>query len=698
LNSFKIIRRNKICILTNRPILSDTLINFLSFSPKYIPSTNISFYVGLSYINDFIRRLQWFYFFRFKEKNDTRFTHRNTNKWVNSALLPSFIIKLSEDIISIYAKLYRTSESDLTDLLNITDKLNNDNIIIIPADKGNNWVIMDKHNYINEGLSQLSDSRFYNSIPTSRANYTKKHINHYLYYMKHYKYISRAEYRSLMVEDFKTRRMYLLPKIHKEKWPNLATPPCRPIISNQSTETHTACLIIDHFLKPLCKDHFTYVKDSSHFITKIHNTKINDNHLLFTLDITSLYTNIPTQGAIEVVKSTLSKYPDKNRPDNFIIKLLNLILSRNDFSFNGNTYTQSSGLNMGSHFSPTVAILYMNYFEDTFFRCNHKPLLWLRYIDDVFGIWDINQDFTIFLNNLNQHNDSIHFTGVLPNTSVNFLDLTIYKNNNYLFYKPYFKPTHNFNILSSNSCHPPHIFKSIISNEIRRLAFNSSLETDFSNIFNSVKQYWYINGYTRTFIRNTKNAFLNKFNLNNCWRFGSFPCNNCSLCPLHIKTISFKTFRILGNFSCNTNNSIYCIHCTNCKKSYIGQTENTFRRMNAHILAIKNKDNRLVHHHFHASCSLKDFSFFIISIENDEKIRLIKESNYIKKFDTKYPNGLNVIKNTKLNDKKLNFIIPYNDNTLYIANSIKHLCKKSNIDLRLCFKNNKNLLNHFRNY
>ena len=50
---------------------------------------------------------------------------------------------------------------------------NNRNIVIKPADKGGNIVIMDKEDYIQEGLRQLSNHKFYETLendPTQNYN------------------------------------------------------------------------------------------------------------------------------------------------------------------------------------------------------------------------------------------------------------------------------------------------------------------------------------------------------------------------------------------------------------------------------------------------------------------------------------------------------------------------------------------------
>ena len=84
---------------------------------------------------------------------------------------------------------------------------------------------------------------------------------------------------------------------------------------------------------------------------------------------------------------------------------------------------------MGDAFSPTVANIYMSILLKNFLHTtNQKPLLLKQYIDDIFLIWPPgNQDFTTFVESLNSYHANIKFTATSSSTSINFLDLTIYK-------------------------------------------------------------------------------------------------------------------------------------------------------------------------------------------------------------------------------------------------------------------------------
>ena len=91
---------------------------------------------------------------------------------------------------------------------------------------------------------------------------------------------------------------------------------------------------------------------------------------------------------------------------------------------------------------------------------------------------------------------------------------------------------------------------------------------------------------------------------------GTFPCNSskCCLCP-NIDSRSSITgpngvsFKISGNFNCNSQNVIYAITCNICPQAvYIGETSNSIRqRMNGHRNDIKHNRKKPVADHFNQS-------------------------------------------------------------------------------------------------
>ena len=116
-----------------------------------------------------------------------------------------------------------------------------------------------------------------------------------------------------------------------------------------------------------------------------------------SLDITSLYTNIPVAETIDLIldniyTTSVSIYKGISR-ENFR-KLLQLALCNTYFKFNSKIYKQKEGLAMGQSPSPTVANIFLNYFET---KClaecpdDFKPQFYRRYLDDTFLIFSNEQ-------------------------------------------------------------------------------------------------------------------------------------------------------------------------------------------------------------------------------------------------------------------------------------------------------------------
>ena len=57
-----------------------------------------------------------------------------------------------------------------------------------------------------------------------------------------------------------------------------------------------------------------------------------------------------------------------------------------------------------------------------------KPLVWKRYIDDIFSLWNTNSgEITQFIEQANKHHPTIKFTAEVSDTEITFLDTIIYK-------------------------------------------------------------------------------------------------------------------------------------------------------------------------------------------------------------------------------------------------------------------------------
>ena len=101
----------------------------------------------------------------------------------------------------------------------------------------------------------------------------------------------------------------LLPKVHKVHDTKLPLGfPGRPIISGCNSLTENISFHIDTILKPYMECLPSYVKDTSDFIKKLHSLQdLTTESYLVTLDVSSLYSNIPHDDGIKAYNYFLRK-------------------------------------------------------------------------------------------------------------------------------------------------------------------------------------------------------------------------------------------------------------------------------------------------------------------------------------------------------------------------------------------------------
>ncbi|XP_024120094.1 uncharacterized protein LOC112141232 [Oryzias melastigma] len=255
--------------------------------------------------------------------------------------------------------LCRSSRPLLLTTAALRQLMNNKEIVIKPADKGSVVVIMDKEKYLWEGYRQLKDEKYYKQLDKPIFLETFQTITK-IFHKIYNKNLINAKQRNYLIgsSEPRARRFYLLPKIHKEpaSWSiPFVTPPGRPIVSDCSSETYRSAEFIDYFLNPLSTKHQSYIKDTYDFIEKIKTLNIPHNSSLFTIDVDSLYTNIDTQEGLAAVKNIFNTFKDQKRPDEEILQLLEINLTKNDFEFNGHFFLQIKGTAMGKKFAPAYA-------------------------------------------------------------------------------------------------------------------------------------------------------------------------------------------------------------------------------------------------------------------------------------------------------------------------------------------------------
>jgi hypothetical protein len=119
------------------------------------------------------------------------------------------------------------------------------------------------------------------------------------------------------------------------------------------------------------------LKDTTDYLNKTPSSGLPDHTLLVTMDVTSLYTNIPHDEGIEACKEVWNQRVSQHLSTESLLQLLEHVLKFNNFMFNGEHYLQISGTAMGTKMAPSYANIFMGRLER---RLLHyapiKPLSW----------------------------------------------------------------------------------------------------------------------------------------------------------------------------------------------------------------------------------------------------------------------------------------------------------------------------------
>ena len=252
--------------------------------------------------------------------------------------------------------------------------------------------------------SILSDRETYEVVNKAPLKKIEREFNAHLLRLKKEQKLDDYTYRKLRSTDAIPPAIRGSVKHHK---PNN---PLRPIVSCIDSALYNASRFLTDIHAPLQNNNGYSVSNSSQFIDKIANTTIDEDEIMVSFDVVSLFTAIPVEKACERIRTKLETdvtltSGTKLTIDN-IISLLRFTLTNSLFTYNNTIYKQVHGCAMGSPVSPVIANLYMEEIEvRAVTNTANPPKEWDRYVDDVFSIMkkDAVSTFHDELNSIDIH-------------------------------------------------------------------------------------------------------------------------------------------------------------------------------------------------------------------------------------------------------------------------------------------------------
>ena len=134
-------------------------------------------------------------------------------------------------------------------------------------------------------------------------------------------------------------------------------------------------------------------------------------------------------------------------------------------------------------------------------RQKRKPLVWIRYIDDVFFIWTHGKEkVSLFLEDLNNFHPNIKFFHEVNKESIYFLDHNIRLSDGNISTDLYPKATDRHQFLHYTSSHQDHTKSSIVFSQVLRVSKICPEKSDFLKHLEKMKSWLLGRGYSKDLI------------------------------------------------------------------------------------------------------------------------------------------------------------------------------------------------------
>ena len=272
--------------------------------------------------------------------------------------------KLKSDhshLAHLFVSSHRISASDIKTLRILKGLLNNEQIVILRAERVNSVAIINNDEYKKGIMDILSDTSKFKKLRTDPTLTREGRVQRFLRKLKTKGKLDNDIYNEIYPTRSQPARIYGLPKIHKLKVPN-TLPTFRPILSSICTYNYELSKFLYSILQPCIPNEYTTANTYS-FASELKNIDTS-NKSMISFDVSSLFTNIPLNEPIDLAVSYIlhnNSYLKLSKED--LTKLFSFATAQTNFLFNGSTYDQIDDVSMGSPLAQVLANLFMGHHE-----------------------------------------------------------------------------------------------------------------------------------------------------------------------------------------------------------------------------------------------------------------------------------------------------------------------------------------------
>lgn len=349
------------------------------------------------------------------------------------------------------------------------------NIITVNTDKGLGIARIEYERYVRDAFKHhFNDKTTYRFISSAdaaaQADEIRDKVDEWL--MVYQKSIGKPAVQYIRTQMAECKNafpfFYQLYKIHKNP---IKT---RPVISGCGSLLHPLGHWIDEELQPIAKSMPSYFKSSFVLKEELISLRLPPNAVLFTADADSMYTNIDTDHALNII----GEYIDTNQRSTgnpAALKSALEIVMRNMICVFGDLhFKQEKGTAMGTPPAPPWATIYFGIHEQKFLGTYVDVLmLYKRFIDDILGIWLTHPDPIIdaqlwkdFVAEIN--NGGLSWTFSKRGKQVDFMDLTITIVDDHIETTLFEKGLALYQYIPPSSAHPPGLLNGLVVGQVLR--------------------------------------------------------------------------------------------------------------------------------------------------------------------------------------------------------------------------------------
>ena len=295
--------------------------------------------------------------------------------------------KIKSKILNLYRGIRKNEPANFTHIQKkeLNTLRQDQDKIVKRSDKCKSLVIMDRSDYISKSESIVNTYEILEKNPTAKLEEdTKALMKNTLKNKIPDDYLQR-----LLPQHARTAEFYGLPKTHK------VGNPLRPIVSACGDPLDKLSWFLQCILTQLLSFIPAHLTNTQSYLTRMKDTfpdGLPPKSIVFSIDVCNLYGSIPIREGIDAVMDLIHTHFNKintfNVTLNDIRSLLTHVLTNNYVRFNSKVFKQTTGIAMGNRLAPPVAIAFMHVFETTFLsRLTETPLFYVRYINDILGVW-----------------------------------------------------------------------------------------------------------------------------------------------------------------------------------------------------------------------------------------------------------------------------------------------------------------------